>query len=168
MALDRLDCTILAELLSRPRAGVRDYARTLGLARGTVQARLDRMIASGVIGDSAPQLDHAALGFPVLAFVHIQLQQGRLTSFTAALAELSQVVEAHSVTGDADVVCRLVARDHRDLEAVIQTILNLGGVDRTRTELALSERVPRRDFALLELVRQAAPPSPRAAVSLPD
>ena len=165
MALDQLDCTILAELISRPRAGVRDYARTLGLARGTVQARLDRMIADGVIGDSAPPLDHAALGFPVLAFVHIQLQQGRLTSFTTALAALPQVVEAHSVTGDADVLCRVVARDHRDLEAVIQTILDLGGVDRTRTELALSERVPRRDSALLALIQRAAPASSRGATA---
>jgi DNA-binding Lrp family transcriptional regulator len=163
MALDRLDCTILGELMSRPKAGVRDYARTLNLARGTVQARLDRLVDQGVIGDGAPQLDHAALGFPVLAFVHVQLQQGQLTSFTTALATVAQVVEAHSVTGDADVLCRVVARDHQDLEAVIQQILDLGGVDRTRTELALSARVPRRDAALLELVRENAPPSPRSA-----
>jgi DNA-binding Lrp family transcriptional regulator len=140
----------LGELLRRPKAGVRDYARTLGLARGTVQARLDRMTAHGVIGDYAPQLSHAALGFPVLAFVHIQLQQGSLESFGKALAGLAQVVEAHSVTGDADVLCRVVARDNRDLEAVIQEILNLAGVVRTSTEIALMERVPRRDDALLK------------------
>jgi DNA-binding Lrp family transcriptional regulator len=150
MSLDQIDCAILSELLARPKAGVRDYARTLGLARGTVQARLDRLTAQGVIGDFAPQLNHAALGFPVLAFVHIQLQQGSLESFAKELAKLSQVVEAHSMTGDADMLCRVVARDHRDLEAVIQAILNLEGVVRTRSEIALSERVPRRDQTLLQ------------------
>jgi DNA-binding Lrp family transcriptional regulator len=150
MSLDQIDCAILSELLARPKAGVRDYARTLGLARGTVQARLDRLTAQGVIGDFAPQLNHAALGFPVLAFVHIQLQQGSLESFAKELAKLSQVVEAHSMTGDADMLCRVVARANRDLEAVIQAILNLEGVVRTRSEIALSERVPRRDQTLLQ------------------
>jgi DNA-binding Lrp family transcriptional regulator len=161
MALDQIDCAILSELLQRPRAGVRDYARTLGLARGTVQTRLDRLTEQGVIGDYAPQLSHSALGFPVLAFVHIQLQQGILESFSKDLMTLAQVVEAHSMTGDADVLCRVVARDNHDLEAVIQAILNLEGVVRTRSEIALSERVPRRDGTLLEELAELAPSSSR-------
>jgi len=166
VSIDQIDCAILNELLARPRAGVRDYARTLGLARGTVQARLDRLTAQGVIGDYAPQLSHAALGFPVLAFVHIQLQQGSLESFAQDLEKLSQVVEAHSVTGDADMLCRVVARDNRDLEAVIQAILDLGGVVRTRSEIALTERIPRRDGALLEELAGIAPASSRANVPI--
>lgn len=164
MSLDQIDCAILSELLRRPRAGVRDYARTLGLARGTVQARLDRLTAQGIIGDYAPQLDHAALGFPVVAFVHIQLQQGSLESFSRDLTGLAQAVEAHAMTGDADILCRVVARDNQDLEAVIQEILDLGGVVRTRSEIALSERVPRRDAALLEKLAELAPSSSRAGV----
>lgn len=163
MALDQIDCAILSELLRRPRAGVRDYARTLGLARGTVQARLDRLTEQGVIGDYAPQLSHEALGFPVLAFVHIQLQQGILESFAKDLVTLKQVVEAHSMTGDADVLCRIVARDNQDLESVIQDILNLEGVVRTRSEIALSVRVPRRDDTLLEELSEIAPVSNRVS-----
>jgi len=163
MALDQIDCAILSELLRRPRAGVRDYARTLGLARGTVQARLDRLTEQGVIGDYAPQLSHEALGFPVLAFVHIQLQQGILESFAKDLVTLRQVVEAHSMTGDADVLCRIVARDNQDLESVIQDILNLEGVVRTRSEIALSVRVPFRDDTLLEELSEIAPVSNRVS-----
>lgn len=163
MPLDQVDCAILSELLQRPQAGVREYARTLGLARGTVQARLDRLTEQGVIADYAPQLSHTALGFPVLAFVHIQLQQGILESFSRKLIALTQVIEAHSMTGDADVLCRVVARDNRDLEAVIQAILNLEGVVRTRSEIALSERVPRRDETLLKQLSELAPKSSRAS-----
>ena len=165
MALDQIDCAILGELLRRPRAGVRDYARTLGLARGTVQARLDRLTDQGVIDGYAPQLSHAALGFPVLAFVHIQLQQGSLESFAKDIATVAQVVEAHSVTGDADVLCRVVARNNRDLETVIQAILDLGGVVRTRTEISLTERVSRRDTTLLEVLAKDAPSSSRVGLS---
>ncbi|MBC7462804.1 MAG: Lrp/AsnC family transcriptional regulator [Actinobacteria bacterium] len=168
MLLDQIDCAILGELLARPKAGVRDYARTLGLARGTVQARLDRLTEQGVVGDYAPALSHAALGFPVLAFIHIQLQQGSLELFTKELASLAQVVEAHSVTGDADVLCRVVARDNTDLEAVIQAILDVGGVVRTRTEIALTERVPRRDISLLQELATTAPQSSRTTVQVDD
>lgn len=164
MALDQIDCAILGELLRRPQAGVRDYSRTLGLARGTVQARLDRLTAQGVIDNYAPQLSHAALGFPVLAFVHIQLQQGSLEAFAKELASVAQVVEAHSVTGDADVLCRVVARNNRDLEAVIQEILDLGGVVRTSTEISLTERVRLRDDSLLQELTGVAPSSSRASV----
>ena len=102
--------------------------------------------------------------FPVLAFVHIQLQQGSLESFSRDLAGLAQAVEAHAMTGDADILCRVVARDNQDLEAVIQAILDLGGVVRTRSEIALTKRVPRRDAALLEKLAELAPTSSRAGV----
>ena len=161
MALDQIDCAILTELLRRPKAGVREYARTLELARGTVQARLDRMMAQGIIGDFAPQLNHAAMGFPVLAYVNIQLQQGSLESVANDLGTLAQVVEAHSMTGDADILCRVVARDNHDLEAVIQAILQFEGVVRTRSEISLSERVHRRDSALLEEISATARSSSR-------
>jgi DNA-binding Lrp family transcriptional regulator len=163
VVIDQIDCAILIELLERPKAGVREFARTLGLARGTVQARLDRLTEQGVVGDFAPQLNHVAMGFPILAFIHIQLQQGRLEIFTRDLAKLAQVVESHSVTGDSDVLCRVIARDNNDLEAVIQAILDLGGVVRTRTEIALTERVPRRDIALLKELATLAPSSSRTA-----
>lgn len=166
MSLDQVDCAVLGELLRRPRAAVREYARTLDLARGTVQARIDRLRRTGVIRDFAPTIDLPALGFPVLAFVHVDLQQGRLEDVVAALHRIAQVVEAHSTTGDADLLCRVVARDHADLETVIQTVLGIPGVVRTRSEIALSERVARHDLDLLDLVARDAKPSARSASTL--
>src|SRR5258708_5554328 len=101
MAMDQIDCAVLEQVLRRPRAAVRDYARVLGLARGTVQARLSRLEQDGVIRDFAPTLNYAALGFPVLAFVHVHLQQGQLEAVVDGLGRFAQVVEAYSTTGDA-------------------------------------------------------------------
>ncbi len=165
MSLDQIDCVVLGQLLRRPRAAVREYARTLDLARGTVQARLDRLERDGVIRDFAPSLDHATLGFPVMAFVHVDLQQGQLEAVVHALDTVKQVVEAFSTTGDADILCRVAARHHADLEAVIQAILGIPGVVRTRSEIALSERIPRRDLTLLTVVARDAPTSPRASTA---
>jgi len=163
VSLDQIDCAVLNQLLSRPRAAVRDYARTLGLARGTVQARLNHLERDGIIRGFAPTLDHVALGFPVLAFVHVNLHQGQLGAVIRDLGQLPQVVEAYSTTGDADIFCRLVARDHADLEVMIQAILEISGVVRTWSEIALSERIRRRDLSLLSMIARRAPASPRGS-----
>jgi DNA-binding Lrp family transcriptional regulator len=154
VTIDGLDVSILRELLARPRAGMREFARTLGIARGTVQTRTSRLERLGVIADYAPRLSPAQLGFPILAFVHLHLAQGQLTRVTRALVLVEEVLEAHSTAGEGDVLCRVAARDTEHLEEIIQRFLQLPGVVRCRTEIALSERVPSRTAPLLSLVEQ--------------
>ena len=57
MPLDQLDLDLLNLLLEEPQAGMREYARVLGVARGTVQARLERLEAAGVITGWAPSVE---------------------------------------------------------------------------------------------------------------
>ncbi|ARH94372.1 MULTISPECIES: Lrp/AsnC family transcriptional regulator [Streptomyces] len=158
MPVDALDAKILRLLLEQPRTSVREYARVLGVARGTVQARLDRLERDGVITAYGPLLSPAALGHPVLAFVHIEVTQGHLEEVADALAEVPQIIEAFSTTGGGDLLTRVVARDPAHLEDVIQRLISLPGVVRTRTEMALRERVPHRMLPLVEAVGGAAKP----------
>lgn len=155
MAVDELDTRILRLLLERPGTSVREYARVLGIARGTLQARLDRLERDGVITRAGPSLSPAALGHPVLAFVHIEVTQGRLDDVGEALARVPEIVEAFSIAGGGDLLTRVVARDNAHLEDVIQTIISLPGVVRTRTEVALRERVPHRMLPLVESIGRA-------------
>ena len=160
MAVDELDTRILRLLLEQPRTSVREYARILGVARGTLQARLDRMEREGVITGVGPALSPAALGHPVLAFVHIEVTQGHLDEVGEALAAVPEIVEAFSITGGGDlltrVVARVVARDNAHLEDVIQKLIGMPGVVRTRTEVALRERVPHRLLPLVESIGRSA------------
>ncbi|GGJ06286.1 Lrp/AsnC family transcriptional regulator [Streptomyces brasiliensis] len=151
MDMDELDTAILRLLLEEPRAGMREYARILGVARGTVQSRLARLERDGVIASFAPRLSPARMGYPVLALVHLHLAQGRLEEVTAQLGGVAEVLEAFSIAGEGDLVCRVVARDNVHLEDVIQQLIKLPGVVRTKTEVALSERV---SYRLLPLVSQ--------------
>lgn len=155
MAVDALDAKILRLLLERPRTSVREYARLLGIARGTLQARLDRLERTGVITGTGPRLSAAALGHPVLAFVHIEVTQGRLDPVADALAEVPEIIEAFSITGGGDLMARVVARDAAHLEDVIQLLVRMPGVVRTRTEMVLRERVPYRMVPLVESVGRA-------------
>lgn len=160
--LDDVDIALLRQLMQWPKAGMREYARTLELARATIQTRLDRLHELGVITDWAPQISARNLGFPVMAFTHIHLRQGSLDLVAQRLTAISHVVEAHSTTGEADMFCRIVARDHPDLESVIQQIIAIEGVVRTRTDIALSERLAPRVLPLIELASDNAPTSTRA------
>ncbi|MEV5974170.1 Lrp/AsnC family transcriptional regulator [Streptomyces sp. NPDC051921] len=157
MAVDELDTRILRLLIEQPRTSVREYARILGVARGTVQARIDRLEREGVITATGPVLSPAALGHPVLAFVHIEVTQGHLDEVGDALATVPEIVEAFSITGGGDLLTRVVARDAGHLEDVIQRLIQLPGVVRTRTEIALRERVPHRLLPLVEAVGRRTP-----------
>lgn len=152
MAVDALDAKILRLLLEQPRTSVREYARLLGVARGTLQARLDRLERDGVITGTGPRLSAAALGHPVLAFVHIEVTQGHLDDVGDALAEVPEIIEAFSITGGGDLMTRVVARDAGHLEDVVQRLIQLPGVVRTRTEIALRQRVPYRMLPLVDAV----------------
>ncbi|GHJ04693.1 AsnC family transcriptional regulator [Streptomyces olivaceus] len=152
MAVDELDTRILRLVLEQPRTSVREYARLLGVARGTLQARLDRLEREGVITGTAPSLSPAALGHPVLAFVHIEVTQGHLDEVGEALAGVPEIVEAFSITGGGDLLTRVVARDNAHLEDVVQKLISLPGVVRTRSEVVLRERVPNRLLPLVESI----------------
>ncbi|MDQ0797863.1 Lrp/AsnC family transcriptional regulator [Streptomyces sp. B1I3] len=156
MAVDALDTRILRLLIEQPRTSVREYARILGVARGTLQARLDRLERDRVITGTGPSLSPAALGHPVLAFVHLEVTQGHLDEVGEALAGVPEIIEAFSTTGGGDLLTRVVARDNGHLEDVIQQLIQLPGVVRTRTEVALRERVTHRVLPLVEAVGRAA------------
>lgn len=156
MAVDALDTRILRLLIEQPRTSAREYARILGVARGTLQARLDRLERDGVITGTGPTLSPAALGHPVLAFVHLEVTQGHLVEVGDALAAVPEIIEAFSTTGGGDLLTRVVARDNGHLEDVIQRLIQLPGVVRTRTDVALRERVAHRVLPLVESVGRAS------------
>ena len=74
--MDDLDATLIRLFAAEPRVGVLEASRRLGVARGTVQARLDKLTASGVITGWGPDLSPEALGYPVTAFLTLEIRQG--------------------------------------------------------------------------------------------
>src|SRR3954462_9692524 len=95
--IDELDARLIELLAEEPRVGVLECSRRLGVARGTVQARLDRMTRDGVVRGWGPELDPAAMGYVVTAFVTLEIRQhqqdqvaGR-TAHDAVADQLSEV-----------------------------------------------------------------------------
>ena len=74
--IDALDSTIMRLFAAEPRIGVFEASRRLGVARGTVQSRLNRLAADGVIRGWGPDVDPTALGYPVTGFLTLEIRQG--------------------------------------------------------------------------------------------
>lgn len=147
--IDPLDARLLRELDAAPRVGVLELSRRLGVARGTVQARLDRLVRRGVIATFAPTLDAEALGYRITAFATLEIRQGRGTDVLEHLRGIPEVLEVHTITGPGDMLCRLVARSNHDLQQVLDRVTQLEAIVRTSTVIALSTPVPYRVLPLV-------------------
>jgi DNA-binding Lrp family transcriptional regulator len=152
-AVDQLDARILSLFAAEPRIGVLEASRRLGVARGTVQARLDRLASRGVVRGWGPDVDAAAAGYPVTAFVTLEIRQGAHRRIEAHLASIPEVLEAHTITGAGDMLVRVVARTNADLQAVVDAVLAIDGVERSNTVIVLATVVP---YRVLPLVQGAA------------
>lgn len=150
--IDTLDARLLRALAETPRAGVMELARKLAVARGTVQARLEKLQQRGVVRGFSPDIDLKAIGYGVLAFVNLEIAQGRLADVVEHLASIPEVLEVHATTGPGDLHARVVARTNEHLQHVIGAILKVQGISRTTTQIALSEQL---SFRILPLVDRA-------------
>jgi DNA-binding Lrp family transcriptional regulator len=151
--MDELDANLIELFTAEPRIGALEASRRLGIARGTVTARLDRLERSGVIAGWAPALDPAALGHPVTAFLTLEIRQdsaehGGHDAVARHLATIPEVLEAHTITGAGDLWARVVARSNSDLQRVIDLVLKDPAIVRSSTVIALATQIPYRVLPL--------------------
>lgn len=138
---------------AEPRISILEASRRLDVARATVTARLQRLQRSGAVRGFGPDLDMAALGFPVTAFCTLEIRQGRgHETVTAHLARIPEVLEVHTITGPGDLLIRVVARSNTDLQRVIDEVVDDENVVRTSTHIALQTQIVYRTLPLLAAV----------------
>lgn len=153
--MDNLDATLIHLFADEPRVGILEASRRLGVARGTVQARLNRLADDGVIAGWGPELDPEALGYPVTGFLTLEIKQAGAVSgghetVALHLATIPEVLEAFTITGAGDMWCRVVARSNNDLQRVIDAVLAAPGIVRSSTVIALATQVRYRVLPLLD------------------
>jgi DNA-binding Lrp family transcriptional regulator len=149
-AFDPLDARVLLALNAQPRATTLALAETTGVSRNTVQARLTRLDDRGVLRSFEHRIDPAALGYPLTAFITIIVRQQQLDEVGEALAEVPEVLEVFGMSGQIDLLARVVARDADDLYRIAGQILATSGVERTETALTMRRMVDYRVGPLLE------------------
>lgn len=136
-ALDDTDRTLIGLLRRQPRITTTELARRAGVARNTVQLRLKRMTDRGVITGYGPDVDRKAAGYQVLAFVTLTIAQGAHEETVAELCQIGQVLEIHTITGQGDLLLKVIAETNDALHRIVQHIAAIPSVQRTATQLAL-------------------------------
>ncbi len=153
-SLDRVDLDLLKALADDHRATVVALADRLGLSRNTVQARMARLERSGVFQSFERAMSPAALGLPIEAMVSVIVRQADIPRITAEIAEIPEVIQAHGLSGQIDLMVRVAARDTQHLFDVDARILSIEGVERTETSLVMGEVIGYRIRPILESVRR--------------
>lgn len=154
-ALDHIDLELLAALADDPRATVVALADRLGLSRNTVQARMGRLDRSGAFLSYERAISPSVLGFPIDAFINVMVRQAELPQIAVELREIPEVVQAHGLSGQVDLLVHVACRDTQHLFDTDARILAIDGVERTETSLAMGEVIGFRVSPLLRLAGQA-------------
>jgi DNA-binding Lrp family transcriptional regulator len=150
--IDELDARLIAELRAHPRLGLLEISRRLGVARGTVQARLSKLEGRGVVLGYGPEIDPAELGHAIQALVMLELTQGRLAEAIEALEATPEVLEVDAVSGPQDLICRVAARDTEHLQEIVNRLLAADAIRRSTSYVVLSRPIRPRVQPLVDSV----------------
>jgi Lrp/AsnC family leucine-responsive transcriptional regulator len=145
LARDRLNIELLRHLQDDPRLGVSELARRVGMSAPAVRERVLRLEEASIIRRYSVEIDPAALGYPICAYVRIRPVPGRLQQVADLARRLPQVVECHRVTGEDCFVVKLYLPALEQLDELIDQFLAHG---QTTTSLVQSTPVPARDLPL--------------------
>ncbi len=137
--LDGLDETIIGLLVADARRSYADIGTEVGLSASAVKRRVDRLRAGGAITGFTARLDPAALGWTVEGYVELYCRMSTSPQvIRQAVARFPEVVDASTISGEADALLRIVAADMHHFELVLEQIGAQPFVARTKSVLVLS------------------------------
>ena len=139
--LDDVNRRLLRELHANPRITMSALARRVGMSSPAVTERVGRMERAGVITGYRMDVDPAALGLPVAAFVRIRPSAGQLPRIAELAAALDQVTECHRITGEDCFLIKVHAPTIADLQTVLDQFLLYG---QTVSSIVMTSPVPPR------------------------
>ena len=140
---DTLDHDLLALLAVNAREATADLARMLGVARTTIVARLARLERDGIVSGYTVRLRHDLAQQGLSAFVGITVQPRSGADVVRLLTRFPEVKQLDSVSGQFDYVALLRADSAERLDALLDQIRALDGVQQTTTSVVLSRRIDR-------------------------
>lgn len=143
--LDEVNLRLLGEIRANPRIGMSALARHVGMSSPAVTERVQKLEQAGVIAGYHVDLNPAALGLPVAAYVRIRPAPGQLPKIAALAAELPQVTECHRITGEDCFLLKVHVAAIDRLEKLLDQFLLYG---QTTTSIVQSSPVPPRPLPL--------------------
>ena len=142
--MDELDQSLLSALAADSSVSTSQLARRLGVARSTVQARIERLESSGVIAGYTIRLGQVAAARRIRATVLLAIEPRATAAVLARLKPMPEVESCHTTTGRVDLILQVVADTTAELDATLDRIGAVPGVTDTESLIQLSTKFDRR------------------------
>lgn len=142
--LDDVDRELLVLLARDGRATYHELGVRVGLSAPAAKRRVDRLVADGVIASFTAVVDPAALGWRTEAFVEVRCH-GTVSpaELRRAWQGIPEIVGAYTVTGPADALIHVLARDVQHLEQALERVRDEANISATDSVIVLSRLVDR-------------------------
>lgn len=138
--MDAMDAKILDILQSDARTTLAEIGRRIHMSQPAVAERVKRMEAANIIAGYHARINPAALGYGITAFIRVS-RRSHETPVEAVAAQMVEIIECHSITGDDCSIVKVVAPSVAQLEKVIIELTRCGV---TSTSLVLSSCIERK------------------------
>lgn len=143
--MDSIDRKILALLQKNARMTVKELAGRVSLSAPSVAARIQKMEESGVISGYHAVINTEMAGYPIRAFIQVQVKVKRRADFFRHVKKSREVVACHCITGDYDMLIEGVFPRTRDISAFVESLQEFG---ETKTYIVFSEIIEYRGLQI--------------------
>ena len=149
--LDRIDARLLALLQEDGRRPYAELGAAVGISGPAAHERVKKLEARGIITGYGARVSAEAVGLGVLAFTWVTQAPGTVaTDLTGDFGAIPEIEECHHITGEADYLLKIRARDTRDLERVIRAVQATRHVFSTESDVVFSTAFERRPIRPVE------------------
>ena len=125
-SLDEIDRKLISELEADARRSFSELGRRVGLSQPATAERVKSLEAAGIIRGYRVEIDHAKLGYSILAFIRLDTDGEKCRGLQRNVAKLPEVLECHRVTGEGSYILRAALRSVAHLEDLIDRLLPYG------------------------------------------
>ena len=142
--MDAIDHKIIGELRHNARANYGDIGGIVGLSASAVKRRVDKLVADGTIRGFTVHVDPAVDGLAVEAYVEL-FCRGTVspTDLQRILSTVPEVIDAGTVSGDADAIIHMRAKGIGALEDALERVRIAPNVNHTKSSIVLSRLIHR-------------------------
>jgi len=142
--LDDLDRHLLSLLQANAREPAANLARKLDIARTTVVARIARLEREGIVAGYGVRLGHRLEQAAVRAICGLSVNAKNAPAVIRALERVPEVEELSAVSGQFDYMVFLRCETPEQLDALLDQLGQLEGINQTQTSIVLSRKIDRR------------------------
>ena len=142
MAIDKTDLQIICALQKNADQRLEDVAKLVKLATSSVHDRVRRLERDGVIRRWTDEVDAAALGLGVLAYVGLRTSTSSADSIEA-LKKIPAIEECHSVAGELCFLLKVRVPATSDLMNLLERLRSIPGVEGTESTIVLKTQFDR-------------------------